>query len=635
MSSPIVLPFYKTPHVAIKTAIQQVGALPSIQATIACVGHRTAIGGSLTPLVPQPGYPTLQYFFPFILPTFSSGYEALSYMKNLGFTVNFGLSGTLTFPAPTLVTVNANSTVTLSYSAVPANYNILAQTGFTASIAQTGSSAAGVFASAANNLVFSSTTYPANIIVSGVSGTFVTTSADIITLSYINNNLGLPDPNRTEEICMQVFYIYQVMNDISGGSQFNFIKPSVFLSVLTDRETSGSFAPNPASLTLGTPTSTAVQTDGSTYIGYASVPANGVYVPLQQLGNTIISQTTSTASATLLGVLPAQTIIGCNFVIHVGTTTTPFDTTHATGMVLDTTQNVFVLMDNLSFTCIVDPYDVALNTDITTAQATFFNYIASVNQPTEVEKGHYGVFGVFANTSINAFQISTLPTAVNSVLPAQWHFPVYYPYVPLVGEYPQSSAVIAAAMASFASCNSIPFNPQSLMTIPSVLSSANTQNRVVYGVTGATCSEVALDLGWSPLCVSASGTVFPARLITGQVTIPNTNVVDEEFFPVTTWQIVTAFQQEIYVGLIAAGVKQLRQSPQVLTNVKGVVIGIMKQFENQGMFENVSHWAKLVTVTQSNIPDTILIQVPVQVIPELASAFVNVGLISSLISVSQ
>jgi hypothetical protein len=60
----------------------------------------------------------------------------------------------------------------------------------------------------------------------------------------------------------------------------------------------------------------------------------------------------------------------------------------------------------------------------------------------------------------------------------------------------------------------------------------------------------------------------------------------------------------------------------------------MSTFQTLGMFENVNYWAKLVTVTQSNIPDTILIQVPAQIIPELASAYVQVGLISSLISVN-
>lgn len=634
--SSIVLPFHKTPNISIKTNIQQVGAVPSIQATIACVGHRTAIGGALTPLVPAAGFPTLQYFFPFNLPTFSSGDQALSYMKSLGFTVNYGLSGTLIFPAPSLVTVNADTTVTLSFATAPANYSLLMQNGFSSTVAQTTTSAMGTFKSFVNNLTISSTLYPANIILSGISGTFLTTSADTLTLSYINNNLGLPDPNRTEEICMQVYYIYNAMNDIAGGAQYNFIQPSVFLSVLTDRETGGSFSPNPASLSLGGPSAVSTPSGNVQLLGWTTLPSNWVYVPLQSLGSTTISQITNVTSATLISVQPAQIVNStyCPYVLAVVAPVVPFVITDVVSMVLDSTQNVFVLMDSLSFTCIVDPYDVALNTDITTAQATFFNYIASANQPTEVEKGHFGIFGVFANTSIPAQQMSTLPTGVNNV-PAQWHAPVYYPYAPLVGEYPQSSAVIAAGYAAFFSCNTAPYNPQSLLTLPGVLSSANTQNRVVYGLTGATSSEIALDLGWSPLCVSPTGTVFPARLITGQVTLPNTNVIDVEFFPLSTWQIVTYFQQQIYVALIAAGVKQLRQTPQVLTNVRGVVIAIMKNFENLGMFENVNFWAKKVVVAQSNVPDTILIQVPVQVIPELASAFVQVGLISSLISVNQ
>lgn len=625
MTSPLILPFYKTPNVSIRTSIQAVGALPSLQQTIACIGHRSLIGGAtqLSPLTPAVGYPQLQYFQPFPMPPLASGDQALSYMKNLGFTVNYGLSGTLLFPAPTSVVTNTNGTVTLTYSAMPANYNLLLQTGVSATLTQATSTATGIFLSASLNTF--------SITVGSVTGTFVTTSADTISIAYINNNLGLPDPNRTEEICMQVYYIYQVMNQITGGTQYNFTRPSVFLSVLTDKESSGSFAPNATPLTLGIPAATAVQTDGSVYIGYTSAPTNAAYVPLSPLGTSSIAQLTSLASGVILGTLPPFTISACAFVIHVGPVTGVFDTTHAISMTLDASQTVFVNMDSTPFTCIVNPYNVATNTDITTNQVSFFNYIAQVNQPTEVEKGHFGVLGVFANTTILAQSMgSSLPTDVNN----NWYAPVYYPYVPNVGEYPQTSAFIAAAIASFFSCNTAPYNPQSSVIIPAILSSSNTQNRVTLGLTGATCSEVALDLGWSPLCVNTAGQVFPARLVTGQTTLPNTNVTDVEFFPLTTWQIVTYFQQQIYVALIAMGVKQLRQSPQILSKVKGVVVGIMLNFQNLGMFENVATLSKEVVVVQSNVPDTIIIQVPITVIPELASANVQVGLISSVISVA-
>ncbi len=619
--SPTVVPFYKTPNVSIRTSILQPSALPSVQATIACVGHRSLIDDetALSPLTPSPGYPQLQYYQPFVMPPLGSGYEALSYMQNLGFTVNYGLSGTILFPAPSSVVVNANSTVTLTYASQPLNYNLLLQTGFSATITQTTSAATGIFLSASTSNF--------SITLGSVTGTFVTTVADTISLAYINNNLGLPDPNRTEEICMQVFYMYQVMNDIAGGTQYNFITPSVFLSVLTNRETSGSFAPNSTPLSLGVPDATAIQTNGDVYVGWDAVPANSAYVPLSSLGNSALHQATSLASGTIISVLAPFTIAGCAFVVNLGPVTGTFNTTNIVSLILDASQTVFTQMDSVPFTCIVNPYNVATNTDISTNQSQFFSYIASVNQPTEVEKGHYGVFGVFANTTILAQSAgSSLPTNVNS----NWYAPVYYPYVPNVGEYPQTAAMIAAATAAFFSCNSAPYNPQSLLVIPSVLSSANTQNRVSYGLTGTSSSEVVLDLGWSPLCVNAAGNVFPARLITGQTTLPGTNVVDVEFFPLTTWQIVTYFQQQLYVALITAGVKQLRQSPQVLTRIKGVVVGTMQNFQTLGMFENVAALAKLVTVTQSNIPDTIIIQVPVTVIPELASANVQVGLISSL-----
>ena len=436
------VPFYKTPNISIRSSITNPAALPVLQQAVECVGHRSLIDGAthLTPLTPMPGYPQLQYFQPFVMPPLGSGNDALSYMKNLGFTVNYGLSGSLLFPAPTTVTVNVDGTVTLSYAAQPQNYNLLLQNGFTAAITQTGSAATGIFLSA--------DTASYAITLGSVTGTFVTTGADTITLAYINNSLGRPDPNRTEEICMQIYYIYQVINNIgtlNNGSQYNFFKPNIIISVLTDRETSGSFSPNPASLSLGIPTATAIQTSGDVYVGWAAVPTQAAYVPLSPLGTSALNQLTSLATGVIKSILAPFTISGCAFVVNLGPVTGVFDTTHAINLNLDATQTVFALMETIPFTAIVNPYNVATNTDITTNQVEFFDYIAQVNQPTEVEKGHFGVFGVFCNTTITAQSMVTLlPTDVNN----NWYAPIYYPYIPYAGEYPQSSAMIAAAMVS-------------------------------------------------------------------------------------------------------------------------------------------------------------------------------------------
>src|SRR6185312_736712 len=141
--SPTVVPFYKTPHISIRSAIESPAALPTLQQVVACIGHRSLIDGAaqLSPLTPAPGYPQLQYFQPFTMPPLGSGNEALSYMKSLGFTVNYGLSGSLLFPAPSSIVTNVNGTVTLNYAAQPQNYNLLLQSGFTANITQTTSGA--------------------------------------------------------------------------------------------------------------------------------------------------------------------------------------------------------------------------------------------------------------------------------------------------------------------------------------------------------------------------------------------------------------------------------------------------------------------------------------------------------------
>ena len=107
------------------------------------------------------------------------------------------------------------------------------------------------------------------------------------------------------------------------------------------------------------------------------------------------------------------------------------------------------------------------------------------------------------------------------------------------------------------------------------------------------------------------------------------------FRSLSTWQIVAAFQQNLYVALLAAGIKQRRMTPLIISSVKGVCIGLMVTFQTLGMFENVEVLAEFVIVQQSlTAPDTLVIDIPATVVPELASANVQVGLISSLISLS-
>jgi hypothetical protein len=617
-----VIPFAKTPHINIATRIQSPVAPSSISANVADIGHRTLMGSEteLPRLVPAPGFPQVQYFKPFTLPAFGDGNSALSYMQNLGFRVAYGQSGTLTLPAPSSVVVNTNGTVTLNYTTTPDQYSLLLAPGMTGTVSQATSLATGVFSKAS--------TTSASITLKTVTGTFNTTN--LITFAYINNSSSYPDPNRTEEICMMVYAHYTAATQINGPAQFNFIVPACTISVLTDREVGGAFAPNPTPVALGIPTAVSVQTDGSVFIGYATYPANAGYVPISPLGESVLNQATSSATGTIVGVLPAFTIAGCVFVVKVNNVTGTFNTTDAVSLVLDQTADVFSFLDNVTVSAIVNPYNVATNNDIQVAQAAYFDYIHSTNQPSEIQKGHFGTFGVFANTTAPVRNSSVLPTDINF----NWYVPTYYPYTPLIGEVPQSPAVIAAATASFGLCNSAPFNPMSGLIIQGLLSSADTSNNIIYGTTGVGSSEEFLDLGWTPLCVNAAGQVYPARLITGQITVPGFSIPDQEFFPMSTWQIVAYFQQQLFLTLEAAGVKNFRMTPLVINNVRNAIIALMNQFENLGMFENVGFWAKKVVVVQSNVPDTLEIDIPAQVIPELASADAVVGLISSLFPIN-
>lgn len=614
--------YYKSPTIQLKNVIQATGTTPNASSNVLLIGHREYFSPDtyLKPLTPSSGYPTVQFYHPFPLPLSQMGSpdQAMSYMQSLGFTVNYGLSGTVTFIDPTSATVNADLSVTLTWATKPVGYDTLIGSSVTGTVTQ--DAATGTLKSVDS----SGSAYA--ITIKNVTGTFDT--ANVVSIAYINSALSRPDPNRTEQICMMVYQAVAAMN-LTATTFFTPTTPYLYLGLLSDRDTG--FGPTSGDISLVKPDDATVNLDDTVYLFWDAVPENFAYVPLQPLGESTITQATSAATGTIVGVISGALNPGSACGVALKDVTGTFDTTHALTMVLDSTQTVFSLGSSYYFKYVAIPYDIETNTDITTTYLQFFTWLTTINQPVAVDSGQCGTFGVFADTliGVNSFA-TTLPTDINS----NHYVPVYYPYSPLAGEYPQPASQVAAAFCSFIAANGVPYNPQSSMVIPGLLATADRAQWLSPGATGQ--QEEVLLLGWNPLLIAATLQVFTPRPITGQLTVPGFGTTpDTEFFPVSTQQIVVYFVESVRAAWIAGGFQQQRQTPKALASLRQVTIGVMINFQNKGMFENVSNWIPLVTVVQDTTnPSQLNVTMPIQVIPELASIYGTTQINSSLIQFS-
>lgn len=86
----------KVPNKKITINLQGAIGIPSTDANILLIGHRSGVLSSAMPsyaeLQPKSGYPLLTAYRSYDLPSFSSGDTAISYMQALGFTANYALS---------------------------------------------------------------------------------------------------------------------------------------------------------------------------------------------------------------------------------------------------------------------------------------------------------------------------------------------------------------------------------------------------------------------------------------------------------------------------------------------------------------------------------------------------------------
>lgn len=603
----------RTPNISIKEKISQAGTLPNPIASNLIIGHRKAITGSLQPLKPKPGFSTVNFYKPFLMPQLANGDEAMGYMESLGFTVNYGIANSLTLPEPEAIIINSDGTTTLQWNTFePNGFQTLIGIALQGTVTQDTASGTLVTAS-----VVGTTTFTYNLILKDVDGSFSTSSSQNVVVSAINYSINRPDPSRTEEICMNVYYAFSEVQNLDSTQQ-----PIVYLSVLSDRDTT--YAPNSASLTLAAPDEVVVS--GSTVqLLWDSIPNNWAYVPQGTLGNTTLTQTTSAAT----GVVVQQVInpIAGGVGIQLNDVDGTFNTTNTITMVLDATQNLFEFVGNIPLSGVVDCYEFGTGGVLTTNNQTFITNINTLNGQYEVENGKFYVAGYSANLSIPRTLKNTLPLINN-----QFIQPIYLPYSPKIGDVPQSASMIAAAYSMPLANNPAPFNPLNGYTFSSIWVTADTSQWLSKGVTKD--SETVLDLGWNPLCINQQQQAYIVRAITSLVTIPGTPIPDEEFFPATTWQSIGYVKLSIYQATQLILSQNVKKTPGVISAIKGAIVNALVVLEQQGILQNVKAFIPYVTVLNNpNDASGLITNIPIQVIPELSEIQNNVNIYSSLLNV--
>jgi hypothetical protein len=186
------------------------------------IGH---INGTTAP-VPQPGYtgPSIVLNEPFPLPPIQDPNLMMSFLQQIGLNVVFGVTQIVDLPAPDVVTTNPDSSVTLTWTARPADYGNLPASG-TGTIVQPLSSASGIY----GGIVL--TEY--GIVVTGVAGTFTTTHPIVVTLS--NPSAGIIDATQSDEIACMVFN--SLVESLAQNSNAAIPTPTIFISCLGSDQT--------------------------------------------------------------------------------------------------------------------------------------------------------------------------------------------------------------------------------------------------------------------------------------------------------------------------------------------------------------------------------------------------------------
>ena len=620
----------KTPGNYIRDAVTAASSNTSPNNNIMVAGKRGIIGAvpNSTDLVPLFGFPKISLYTPFELPGFGDGNSCLAYLKGCGFAVGFGQTTTTALPAPTTAVVATDGvTWTLTFTGIPMDFQPMLNIAISGSVTQ------GASIGAIQSATVNASGNGQLIVVVASSSVIFTTSA-VLDVTYTNLNIATPDPTATEQVCMQLYTIFQEMPTVRKQIAKPVTDaPTVRLTLYATTDTS--YSESTASIALTTPAAISVVTaTGAVLLGWTGTtqPSGWGYLPDQAVGNIVVTHTPVTgdpATGTLFQKGVGDPVgLGWTYYMILTDVVGTFAATTAFTVVKDGTQDLASMTEGIASKYYLGYHDMsAANAALTTQFKSIIDiknsyYIVSQNDGV-------GAFGFLANTSTVKTLANTLPE-LNDRYMVTTFFPV--PSNPLLAT-PLNDIYSSSASAFVMVCaalNGAPFNP--LNNIISSTLQAPTSKLYQLKKGALSDSETVLKRGYTPLYVTKFGQVATVRVVTSMLTLEGTELPDGEFFPITTQQILMSFNEAMLTYYALPQFQNQRKTDTVKGAVWAGAYNMAINYQNNGMFANVAASKDLFQVREN--PDQVdswFVDIPAQVVPELNNLFVNVNVYSFLI----
>ena len=519
----------KTPFVTTNDQIVATNGLTNANNNVLVITQRGIVNNAtiLPDLTPLNGFPKISLYEPFLLPAFGSGNDCLNYLKSCGFVIGFGETGALNLPVAASIT-SVSTVYTLIYTGIPSGFDLIVNNSITGTATQGSSTGTVVSASIVNG--------NAQLVINSAN-TFTTA---ILTINYVNRSITTPDPAQTEIAAMTLWTLFSELNQV--GNQLTVASntfPQVYLLLMGQNDTS--YSPNTAAISLPIPAyETIIGT--SVVLSFSAIPANWGLLPDNQLGSSILTQATSLATGVFyqkgLGNLIGSTTPNAVCYIILNNVTGTFNDTNLTSIVLDGTQSIDIM--NTGNYC---KYWLGY-TEVTSANAAkttqFKNIIDAQNNLNNIDQHGGGLtFGFLANVS-QPLALANNLQQLNDRFIITTYFPQPVSSLNLLQNTPSQ---VSAFIIACAVMNAAPFNPMNNIVSATLTAPSNKTYWVQKGIQAS--SETILQVGWTPLYINTFGQVSTVRIVNSELFLPNTQIPDNEFFPFSTWQIISDWNEDI------------------------------------------------------------------------------------------
>jgi hypothetical protein len=488
-------------------------------------------------------------FVPFELPAFTTGTQALAYLKQLGFQYTLGTGFDTSFIPPDTVEINSVSGLTtLIWNDPLMGIQFLVGQNPVGTAVQNTSTANGsiidaYIASNQSFLVISPTTGSAD---------FDTTNDIVITANLTNDK---PDPTSSDEICV---FAYAFYNQYGKSPIFN-TSPNLWCSVYVKGHVNSITATNTAT-PLVAPTSAVVQPDGSVNLTYPIIADQLGLLPSVYLGNSTITQDTSTAKGVLNGYTLTSTTCVINVIDVVGT----FDDTNICSVVLDNTQTGFNYLGENQISTYGLCYQISNLTTLTGTHSDFYSNIVALQAPSASETNKFNVQGYYSYVapSINAIPLNALTTPNNTYFVANAKLDV-----PTAVQYPANNAMVVAVSMFDDLNNEYPYYGTNGKNYTVNLTAS--ANKASYP-NNASLNQLT-NQGWKAFGVNGADQVYIYRNV---CTLQNVNGIVDNSFRFEDIQLKTRYLNSNFYTIAEITVidpitqQRLNNNPELITNMQ-------------------------------------------------------------------